>query len=117
MAINFEAANMAGYNNPEVRVFPVTVQMGSNGLIVVGAPSYSTITNIIKSGYLPSLYVTLPTGDNAILPLTAIDKEEVYQFSAAIYTAPTAPQNSKSLISIIYGSTFEHPLLKTESLG
>ena len=28
MSINFEAANMAGYNNPEMYIFPVTVTAG-----------------------------------------------------------------------------------------
>lgn len=117
MAINFEAANMAGYNNPKVYMLTVTVKMDGNLFVVDDIPNYSTLTNIIKSGYLPSLYAMLPTGDNAILPLTAISNEGVYQFSAAIYTAPTAAQNSKSLISIIYGSTFDHPLFKSESLN
>ena len=31
MAINFEAANMAGYNNPEMYIFPVTVTAGGQG--------------------------------------------------------------------------------------
>ena len=62
MAINFEAANMAGYNNPKVYIFPVTVKMNGNTTVVDDAPNYSTLTNIIKSGYLPSLYALLPTG-------------------------------------------------------
>ena len=111
MAINFEAANMAGYNNPEVQVFPVTVQMGSGGVLkVVGAPSYSTITNIIKSGYMPTLFVTLPTGDKAVLPLTAINHEGIYIFSAAMPTSTAA--NSEQLLSIMYGATFESPIFE-----
>ena len=105
MSINFEAANMAGYNNPKVQVFPVTVQVaGSQDIIVVGAPSYSTFTNIIKSGYMPTLFATLPTGDRAVLPLTAINNEGVYVFSAAMRTSTAA--NSEKLISILYGELF-----------
>ena len=107
MSINFEAANMAGYNNPKIEVFPVTVQIGSNGPIVVGAPSYSTITNIIKSGYIPTLFANLPTGDRAVLPLVAINHEGIYIFSAAMNTSTSA--NSEQLISILYGENFERP--------
>ena len=115
MAINFEAANMAGYNNPQMQVFPVTVELaGSQGVIVVGAPSYSTFTNIIKSGYMPTLFVTLPTGDRAVLPLTAINNNEVYIFSAAMKTSTAA--NSEKLISILYGKTFDSPKFEDKDL-
>ena len=114
MAINFEAANMAGYNNPRVQVFPVTVELGSQGFIVVGAPSYSTFTNIIKSGYMPTLFATLPTGDRAVLPLTAINYEGVYIFSAAMKTSTAA--NSEKLISILYGEPFDSPNFYAEDI-
>ena len=114
MAINFEAANMAGYNNPQVQVFPVTVQIGSKGLIVVGAPSYSTFTNIIKSGYMPTLFATLPTGDRAVLPLTGINNEGVYIFSAAMKTSTAA--NSEKLISILYGEPYDGPKFETKDI-
>ena len=110
MAINFAAANMAGYNNPEVQVFPVTVQSVSNGIKVFGAPSYSTITNIIKSGYMPTLFATLPTGDKAVLPLTAINHTGTYIFSAAIRTSTAA--NSEQLLSILYGENFDSPVFE-----
>ena len=107
MAINFEAANMAGYNNPMVQVFPVTVQMGSSGVNVVGAPSYSTITNVIKSGYVPTLFANLPTGDHALLPLSAINKDGHYIFSAAMHT--TDSPDVRRLISILCGEHFDSP--------
>ena len=104
MAINFAAADMAGYNNPEVHVFPVAVKMDGQNFVVDSALNYSTISNIIKSGYMPYLFVTLPTGDRAVLPLVAINYEGIYIFSIATYTS-TSP-SSKQLISIMYGSTF-----------
>ena len=108
MAINFEAANMAGYNNPQVQMIPVTVEVtGGNQIIVVGAPSYSTFTNIIKSGYMPTLFVTLPTGDRAVLPLTAINNEGIFIFSAAMRTSTAA--NTEKLLSILYGEAFNAP--------
>ena len=116
MAINFEAANMAGYNNPQVQVFPVTVKVGegNQGIIVVGAPSYSTFTNIIKSGYMPTLFATLPTGDRAVLPLTAINNAGVYIFSAAIKTSTAA--NSEKLISILYGAAYSGPKFEAKDI-
>ena len=114
MDINFEAANMAGYNNPRVQVFPVTTTIVSNGIRVTDAPSYSAITSIVKSGCMPVLFVTLPTGDKAVLPIAAINHEGEYIFSAAASTA-TAP-NSEQLISIIFGENFEHPFFKSKAL-
>ena len=107
MAINFEAANMAGYNNPRVQVFPVTAQVEGTSLKLVGAPSYSTITNVIKSGYLPTLFVTLPSGDRSILPLSAINKEEQYIFSAAMHT--TDSPDTRRLISVLFGEHLDAP--------
>ena len=114
MAINFEAANMAGYNNPRVQVFPVTTKIAGSGVTVVGAPSYSAITNVVKSGCMPVLFVTLPTGDVAVLPIAAINHEAEYIFSAAASTS-TAP-NSEQLISIIFGEHFERPTIKFVTL-
>ena len=114
MAINFEAANMAGYNNPRVQVFPVTVQMGSSGVNVVGAPSYSTFTNIIKSGYMPTLFATLPTGDRAVLPLTAINNEGHYIFSAAMHI--TDSPDTRKLISILCGEHLDAPHLMASGI-
>ena len=107
MAINFEAANMAGYNNPSVQVLPVTTALSDKGVQVVDAPSYSAITNILKSGCMPVLFAALPTGDKAILPIAGINHEGLYIFSSAASTS-NAP-NSEILISIIFGENFERP--------
>ena len=32
MAINFEAANMAGYNNPKIEVFKAIIDFGTNAI-------------------------------------------------------------------------------------
>ena len=98
MAINFEAANMAGYNNPEIYIFPVTVKIEGGASVVYGAPSYSTITNILKSGYIPFMFVTAPTG-LSLLPLAAFQPDGLYQFSAAMFTGDSG--ETKMLLSII----------------
>ena len=114
MSINFEAANMAGYNNPPVQVLKVTTKVAGGGINVDNAPSYSAITNIVKSGCMPVLFVALPTGDKAVLPFAAITHEGEYIFSAAASTS-TAP-NSEQLISIIFGENFERPAIKFVTL-
>lgn len=106
MSINFEAANMAGYNNPEMLVFPVTVQV-DGGLSVVGAPSYSAITNVIKSGYIPAIFANLPTGDRALLPLSVITNEGQYIFSASMHTAYS--RDARQLISMVFGENLDAP--------
>ena len=37
MAINFEAANMAGYNNPKIEVFKATIDI--ENIKIIEAPS------------------------------------------------------------------------------
>ena len=50
MAINFEAANMAGYNNPKIEVF----EARTNDMFeIVFAPKKSEIVNSITRGCIP----------------------------------------------------------------
>lgn len=98
MAINFEAANMAGYNNPEVQVLRVTIN--STGTKVLTAPNFATISNISKSGLLPVLYVTNDSGNSIIVPITSISAEGDYIFSRVFQATP--PTSSFSVITIIY---------------
>ena len=56
MAINFEAANMAGYNNPKIEVFKVIYPLESSTLI--DFPRKSVILNCMKRGAIPVLMVT-----------------------------------------------------------
>lgn len=113
MAINFEAANMAGYNNPRIHIFPVTIKItGSSWSVGDDAPNYSTLTNIIKSGYQPFLSVTLPTGDKVILPLACIGNNGLYQFCAAMYTSENPI--SMTLFSLMYESNSEPRFLSVQ---
>ena len=56
MAINFEAANMAGYNNPRIEVFTAIYSAGGSSLI--DFPSKSVILDCIKRGCVPVLMAT-----------------------------------------------------------
>ena len=49
MAINFEAANMAGYNNPKIEVFKAAVSDDQK----VTAPNKSILINCINRGSIP----------------------------------------------------------------
>ena len=56
MAINFEAANMAGYNNPQIEVF--TAIYPAEGSTLIDFPSKSVILDCIKRGCVPVLMAT-----------------------------------------------------------
>ena len=55
MAINFEAANMAGYNNPEIEI--VTLLTGTEGNFT-NPPTYEIISKILRRGAIPFLAMT-----------------------------------------------------------
>lgn len=56
MAINFEAANMAGYNNPRIEVFKAVGDPKTNTLI--SAPSKSNIRRCLTRGSVPAIMLT-----------------------------------------------------------
>ena len=50
MAINFEAANMAGYNNPKIEVFKA---VADTEFKIVSAPKKSEIYDSLRRGCIP----------------------------------------------------------------
>ena len=56
MAINFEAANMAGYNNPKIEVFKAVVD--PNTLAVASAPSKTELIKCMHRGSIPAIMTT-----------------------------------------------------------
>ena len=56
MAINFEAANMAGYNNPKIEVFKAAADTETDTLI--SAPSKSEILGCLTRGSIPAILLT-----------------------------------------------------------
>ena len=56
MAINFEAANMAGYNNPKIEVFKAAANSETDTLI--SAPSKSEILRCLTRGSIPAILLT-----------------------------------------------------------
>ena len=65
MAINFEAANMAGYNNPKIEVFRAALDEQDK---LVQYPRKTDILNCINRGSLPFILLFLANG-NAFIPL------------------------------------------------
>lgn len=53
MAINFEAANMAGYNNPKIEVFKAIINFKTNS--VIEAPAKPEIIRCLHRGSIPAI--------------------------------------------------------------
>ena len=77
MAINFEAANMAGYNNPNIEVF--TAVLSSSGASLDRYPAKSVILNCISRGSIPVIMLRLGTA-GYIMPLSYYDSNEIGPF-------------------------------------
>ena len=77
MAINFEAANMAGYNNPKIEVFKVIMDTATH--IISDAPNKQEIIRCLRRGSIPALAVFTPDGSEMyILWMNAyVDSEGV----------------------------------------
>ena len=77
MAINFEAANMAGYNNPKIEVFQAI--MDSTTHIISDAPNKQEIIRCLRRGSIPALAVFAPDGSQLYIVwmTTYIDSEGV----------------------------------------
>lgn len=113
MSINFAAANMAGYNNPEVYMLRVTVNFATGN--VLETPSFTTISNILKSGFLPVLYVNFEDiGNSLIVPFTSINSNGDYEFSCALSTTVVTP--SPVLFYIAYLKDTGKIVLQTVNL-
>ena len=65
MAINFEAANMAGYNNPKIEVFEAIVNFETNA--ITEAPSKTEVIRCLHRGSIPAIMCTTPDGSGGNL--------------------------------------------------
>lgn len=64
MSINFEAANMVGYNNPGTEIITLVKDGSSN---FINPPSYDKMRAYLSSGEVPMLFVTAEGGETGIL--------------------------------------------------
>ena len=65
MAINFEAANMAGYNNPRIEVFKAIIDSETN--VITEAPSKPEIIRCLNRGSIPAIMCASPDGSQVYL--------------------------------------------------
>ena len=65
MAINFEAANMAGYNNPKIEVFKAVIDTATNA--ITGAPSKTELIRCLHRGSIPAIMCISPDGSEEYL--------------------------------------------------
>ena len=65
MAINFEAANMAGYNNPKIEVFKANMDITTH--IISDAPNKQEIIRCLRRGSIPALLVITADGSEVYL--------------------------------------------------
>ena len=94
MAINFEAANMAGYNNPKIVV--LNAEVGYNS--VISAPKYSDVEKICRSGFVPVINATdTASGNSMVLQLAAISAAGDYLFSCTL----TNPQTLTPMLPVL----------------
>ena len=100
MAINFEAANMAGYNNPSIVVF--SASLGDDGNLS-NFPDKTDIVSALARGALPFLMVSLLKGATVTLfPLTSVSSaapgEYELSFSSVFYSGASPEVFSKGSI-------------------
>ena len=65
MAINFEAANMAGYNNPKIEVFKAIINYETNA--VTDAPGKTELIRCLTRGSIPAIMCSSPNGSQVYL--------------------------------------------------
>ena len=111
MGINFAAANMEGYNNPEVYILRVSLNAESGE--VVSAPRVSDINNIIKSGFIPVICLT-GGGNTFVISLTSISTDGDYIFSST-YVA-TDGSFTPILTTLVFSQNSDNPTLISKPL-
>ena len=92
MAINFEAANMAGYNNPKIEVFKA---VANENFEIDSAPIKSDILQCLNRGCIPFIHLTLTS--------EGMSHHFLYTFAAARETA------GKSTLSFTATASYGEP--------
>ena len=103
MAINFEAANMAGYNNPKIEVFKAAANTETDALI--SAPSKSQLLRCLTRGSIPAILLTYTYDGGSEAHLLYVD----YWIQEA--EGDTISFRSASSLVITYNPDSEQPVL------
>ena len=101
MAINFEAANMAGYNNPKIEVFKATID--TENIKIIEAPSKTEILRCLRRGSIPAIMSTTPDGSESNLLWLytwspAVEGDSIY-FSNRGYIIAYIPDSDTPVLS------------------
>ena len=103
MAINFEAANMAGYNNPKIEVFKAA--LAEDGQTLAQYPNKAAIMGCINRGTIPAIICTNPVANQIFfLPLMIVQEAET---SVTIYFA--ASSAAAGSVTIAYSPDSDVP--------
>ena len=100
MSINFEAANMAGYNNPKIEVFKATVDI--ENLKIIDAPRKAEIIRCLQRGSIPAIQQTTPDGSESNMLwlgtwATTVEGDSIY-FSNHDYIIAYAPDSDSPVV-------------------
>ena len=107
MAINFEAANMAGYNNPRIEVFVITLNSDTS---IATAPSKSEIINCVKRGSIPFLFmVDSEKVTSWLLHLSSINELVSGNCELTFYDISYDSSGTYSSLSIFYPEAADTP--------
>ena len=101
MAINFEAANMAGYNNPKIEVFKATIDLET--IKLTDAPLKAEIISCLRRGSIPAILQTTPDGsESSLLWLytwaTTAEGDSIY-FGNIAYIIAYIPESDSPVVS------------------
>ena len=101
MAINFEAANMAGYNNPKIEVFKAVVNPDDN--TIISAPSKTEIKSCLRRSSIPALQKITPDGSESDLLwlhawATTVEGDSIY-FANRAYYIVYLPDSDSPIVS------------------
>ena len=103
MAINFEAANMAGYNNPKIEVFKAAANPDTDA--ITNAPSKTKILRCLTRGTIPAILLTYTYDGGSEAHLLYVD----YWIQDA--GEDTISFRSASSLVITYNPDGEQPVL------
>ena len=101
MAINFEAANMAGYNNPKIEVFNAIIN--TETIAIIEAPAKTEIIRCLHRGSIPAIMAAIPDGSASnLLRLdawaTTVEGDSIF-FSNRGYTIAYTPDSDIPVLS------------------
>ena len=101
MAINFEAANMAGYNNPPIEVFKAIADLSTNA--ISDAPSKTELIRCLHRGSIPAIMRISPDGSEGnllwISTWGTVEGGDFIQFGSIGLLMMYAPDSDNPVIS------------------